>query len=67
MTSKDIKERIGRYVKVEIESFHAGARGGGLLYFGVDSLPGERKKINSQILILWHMLSSLMPTCALYS
>ena len=42
MTRNDVKDRIGRYVKVEIVSFHDGARGGGLLYFGVDSGPGER-------------------------
>ena len=33
-------ERIGRYVKINIESFYGGTAGGGLLYFEVDSDPG---------------------------
>ena len=44
VTDKDISIRIGRYVKVSIESFHGGAVGGGLLYFGVDADKREREK-----------------------
>ena len=41
MTSIDQKKRIGRYMKVTIESFHEHAWGGGLLYFGVDADIGK--------------------------
>ena len=37
MTHIDQKKRIGRYMKVSIESFHQNAWGGGLLFFGVDA------------------------------
>ena len=45
MTDKDLKIRIGQYVKVSLESFQTGAVGGGLLYFGVDSDIGKKKSI----------------------
>ena len=45
VTDKDLKIRIGQYVKVSLESFQTGAVGGGLLYFGVDSDIGKKKRI----------------------
>ena len=45
VTDKDLKIRIGQYVKVSLESFQTGAVGGGLLYFGVDSDIGKEKSI----------------------
>ena len=45
VTDKDLKIRIGQYVKVSLESFQTGAVGGGLLYFGVDSDIGKKKSI----------------------
>ena len=41
VTDKDENKRVGRYLKVSIESFQKYARGGGLLYFGVDSDIGK--------------------------
>ena len=51
VTDKDLSIRIGRYLQVNIESFHDNAIGGGLLYFGVDSdiREGKSKIIYSNI------------------
>ena len=40
VTDKDQATRIGRHLRVSLVSFHRGAVGGGLLYFGVDTETG---------------------------
>ena len=61
VTDKDLGIRIGSQLKISILSFHWGAIGGGLLFFGIDSDFGKTDLV--QVCICY--FNPLAPICDL--